>query len=179
MALNIPKSIRAGDTLKFTDSVTEYPAGDGWVLSYNLSNKDGFFSIASTASGDKHNFNIPHTSTQNYKTGSFKYAAKVTDGTDVYTISDGTIEVLPDISNGAADHRHHVQKVLDALEAMFEGKATHDQSYYTIGGRSLARLSPDELLKWRDKYRAELLSLKRADDIAKGIGGGNKIYSRF
>ena len=49
----------------------------------------------------------------------------------------------------------HVRRVIDAIEAVIERRATKDQKSYSIDGRSLERTPIDELLLLRDRYRAE------------------------
>ena len=51
--------------------------------------------------------------------------------------------------------KSHVQKTLEALEALIEGKATKDQQSYSINGRTITKMPITDLLKWRDKYKAE------------------------
>ena len=40
-----PAVFTAGDTLKFTRSLADYPASEGWVLSYTLVNADAKISF--------------------------------------------------------------------------------------------------------------------------------------
>ena len=77
------------------------------------------------------------------------------------------------------DNRSHVKKVLDALEATLENKASQDQLSYSIAGRSLSRLSPTELIQWRDRYREEYNREVQAERIAQGLGNSNKIRVRM
>lgn len=72
-------------------------------------------------------------------------------------------------------NKEHIEKVLVALESLLEGKATSDVASYSIAGRSLSRLSISELLMWRDKYRAELIKLNRAE----GLNQTGTIQVRF
>ena len=55
-----------------------------------------------------------------------------------------------------------MQKVLDAIEAVLENRATLEQEQYQINNRSLKRRSSGELLKLRDHYRAELSRMNAA-----------------
>lgn len=77
------------------------------------------------------------------------------------------------------DGRSHVKQVLDALENMILGKASRDQSSYSIAGRSLSRLSPSELLRWRDLYKAEYTREQKGDRLRQGLVSGNIIKVRF
>lgn len=106
--------------------------------------------------------------------------ARVTDGTTVTTIDDGTTEILADlITDAAADQRSHAKIMLDALEAVLQGKASKDVSSYSIAGRALTKLTPDELELWRDKYRAEYAAERRKERIKDGRGSGATVKVRF
>lgn len=179
MALNLPTTLYAGDTISFSDSLDSYNASDGWTLTYSFVNAEAKHSIDSTADGDDFAFAVAKAVTSAWGKGSYKYAATVDNGTDRFTVGTGDVTIRPDLSAGPVDDRNHVEKVLDALEAMLEGKATVDQQSMSIGGRSVARFSPLELLQWRGDYRNQLLALKRAERIANGTGGNGKILTRF
>ncbi len=108
--------------------------------------------------------------------GIYAYAIKATRIADdaVRTVASGSIRVLPDPS--AQDVRSHAEKVLDAIEALIEGRATKDVTSYSIAGRSLTRMSPDELVKWRSHYRNEVAKQRNA---GKPAGGRRIILARF
>jgi hypothetical protein len=76
-------------------------------------------------------------------------------------------------------NKAHVEKVLAALEALLEGKATADVMSYSIAGRSLSKFSISELLLWHDKYKAELVQIERAEKLAQGLGHTGTIQVRF
>lgn len=77
------------------------------------------------------------------------------------------------------DEQSHVKKVLDALEAVIEGKASKDQLSYSIQGRSLSRMSWTEILMVYDKYKALYFREKQAARIKKGLKTGSNIQVRF
>lgn len=177
MALNIPDKIQAGDSLQFTDSLTNYDAAT-WTLTYTLINENLRVSFSSTASGSDHYTNVAPATTAKWTKGTYKYLATVSDGSDRFTVGSGTVRILADILE-PSDQREHCEKVLDAIEAVIEGKATLDQSSYSIAGRSLSRYSPAELLAWRDKYKQEVKSLRQAEKVAAGLGSGRLVKVRF
>ena len=170
--MNIPTSFTAGDTLEFSDSLSDYPASSGWVLSYVLVKDGSQISMSSTADGDDHSFSIPATTTANYSPGTYHWKAFVTNAPERYTVDSGVIEIEQDFTTQAQgfDDRSHVKKTLDALESVLEGKASADVASYSIGGRSLSKMTPEELLSWRDKYRAEYHS--------EQVANGNSVQSR-
>ena len=54
-----------------------------------------------------------------------------------------------------------------------------DQSSMSIAGRSLSRMSIDELLTFRDRYKAEWLKEIKLARIKNNRGSGNTIKARF
>lgn len=178
MALNIPKQIYAGDSLEFSDSLANYSAADGWTLKYSLINADSRYEIVSAADGSNYAFDIEAADTTGWLPGSYRWVAFVVKGTKRNTLASGNFEVKQNLAE-EGDHRHHVERVLAALESTLEGKASIDQQSMSINGRSIARLTPGELLQWRDKYRTELANIKRAERIAQGLSAGNKVMVRF
>jgi len=50
----VPASLRAGDTATWLRSLADYPASDGWVLSYVLVKTGAQIAITATASGADH-----------------------------------------------------------------------------------------------------------------------------
>lgn len=177
--MQIPARIYAGDSLTFTDSIPECPAGAGWVLSYAISNAGAKHTITASASGDDHQVSVAASATAGWGAGPYQWAAIATRGTERKTLETGRIEVLPDPAASAlADPRSHVERTLAAIEATLEGKATRDELTIEIRGRALSRYRPEELLKWRDLYRAELVRERRAERAKAGLSGG-KILVRF
>ena len=69
--------------------------------------------------------------------------------------------------------------MVDKIESILEGKADSDVSSYSIGNRSLSKMSPEELTTWRDHYRAEYNRELRVERIDRGEGTGNTVKVRF
>jgi hypothetical protein len=91
-----------------------------------------------------------------------------TSSSERLRLESGEWEVVQNISTDtSADPQSHARKVLTAIEAVIEGRASVDQSSYSIAGRSLSRMSIDELLLFRDRYRAEWLKEKRLERSKK------------
>ena len=111
----------------------------------------------------------------------YKYVVTVTDSSsNRVTVDEGKIEVLEDLINtSATELRSHAKILLDKIESLLSGKADSDVSNYSINNRSLTKLSVDELLKWRDYYKAEYLREIREQRIKSGQGSGSNVLVRF
>lgn len=174
-------NITAGETINYTQSFSDYdPASD--TLVFDLVTDGANETITATDNGDG-NFlvSVAYGTTDGWKPGTYHYQAHITSGSDRYYVEQGSFEVSPKFSDmpSGHDNRSHVKKVLDALEAMLENKATQDQLSYTIGNRSLSRMSPTELREWYDDYKARYQREIAAERIAQGLGNSNKIRVRM
>ena len=69
--------------------------------------------------------------------------------------------------------------MLDGIEAVLENRASQDQMSYSIAGRSLSRMSIDDLLTFRARYRAEYLKELKLKRIKNKQDTGNTIKVRF
>lgn len=178
-----PTEIQAGDTTKWRreDLTSDYPASQSWVLNYNFVGQAGRFAVAATADGDKFAITILAATSAAYVAGIYQWVAKVSKGTESYTVDSGTCKVLTDLSakTTAFDGRTHVKKVLDAIEAVVEGRATKDQESYSIAGRQLSRTPIADLLKLRAQYKSEYESELKAERIKNGMGTGGRVLVRF
>lgn len=169
---DIPAKIVAGDSLSWKKSLSDYPAST-WTLTYRLLNNQKKIEIEADADGDDHLVEIPIDTSDDYTVGDYRYFAHVSDGTERYKVDEGLVEVVPDYENlESLDVRTHAGKVLEALEAVIEGKASADQLTYSIAGRSISRYSPDEIIQWREHYRAEVKKEARELNQEQGRTAG-------
>jgi hypothetical protein len=185
--LNIPDTLRAGDTISWTESISDYPASDGWTLAFALRAKDlPPITITASTSGSDYAIAITAPTSKAYNPGIYSWQAYVSKGTspdftEKYSIEMGRIEILPNltIATSETELRSHAKKVLDAIEALLEGKAGADVLSYSIGGRSISKMAPEELIKWRSFYKTEYERELEAEAIAKGLDSPRRIGVRF
>lgn len=175
--------LTAGDTLDFITSVPDYPASAGWTLKYRLAPRAAgtAYDITATASGDDYRVQVAAATTANYAPGDYTWTAWVELGAEVYTVDRGQLEIRARSSTLAAGHdgRSHAQKVLDAIEAVLEGRASLDQQEYAINGRSLKRTPLADLMRLRQLYRNEVQGEDAANRLEAGLGGGRKVQVRL
>ncbi len=150
----IPKTITAGESVSWRVSLADYPASSSWVLTYTLVKSDNQIQIAASASGADHLVEIPFATTQAYDPGEYDYQAHVSNGTERYRVGSGKIKILTDFSTqtDGYDNRSHNRKVLDALEAVIENRASKTQLTQTVGPVQIQHMSHDELMQAQKKY---------------------------
>jgi hypothetical protein len=106
------------------------------------------------------------------------YIARVSDSARVQ-IADGQILVAANLAVDQGDLRSHARRMLDAIESVMEGRATDSVASYTIGGRQINKIAPDELIGWRNHYKTEVQAEEDADRLAQGLPARNTIRMRF
>lgn len=155
-----PSSTSAGLTFDRTATLTAYPAPD-WQLSAVLRGSASIDLIAEP-SGKAHRFYANAEATAAWEAGDYWYSIRASNGKDVVEVEAGQITIKPDLAQLDAGHdgRVHVQRVLEAIEAVLEKRATIDQERYTINNRELWRTPIPQLLELRDRYRSELRRMK-------------------
>lgn len=67
-------------------------------------------------------------------------------------IASGSCKVFA----STADRRSHAEIMLVKIESILEGRAASDVESYSIGTRSISKMSIQELTRWRDYYRSEI-----------------------
>lgn len=124
--------------------------------------------------GATHVFRATAEASAAWVPGTYWWQLRAHAGADVYPVADGQTIIAADLSRMDWNHdgRSHAEKVLAAIEAVIEGRATLDQQSYTIKDRSLQRTPLADLLKLRAQYRAEVLAQKRA------ASGGQSLLGR-
>ena len=180
-----PTTLIAGDRIgwKRTDLNSDYAVGD-YALSYSARLEGAGsteISITATESGDDYIVEITQATSAAYTAGTYHWQAYITRSSDSerITIDSGPWEVKANRDTASIDPRSHVKKVLEAIEAVLESRASKDQESYSIQGRSLARTPIPDLVVLRDKYRGEYVREKRAERIRNGLGHSGTIKVRF
>ncbi|QTP61383.1 hypothetical protein HNO53_20705 [Billgrantia antri] len=158
-------------------ALTAYPPPE-WSLTLLLRGPEQR-DLTSSPDGTVHAFAVTAVDTAAWKAGDYWYSLRATDGTEVHELETGTFTVEPDLASVAEgfDGRSHAEKVLEAIEAVIEGRASKDQDSYRINNRELRRTPISQLLKLRDVYRQEV---KRARAAKRGRDTlGRQVLARF
>lgn len=187
-ATSEPVEITAGDSLRWSRSLPDFPAGSGWQLNYRLrgpANIDLAWGTVVSADGDAFDVEIPAATTAAWAAGDYWLFGWVTDGTDRVTIYDAQVAILanPATASGTYDGRTHTQVVLDAIEAMIEGTASREEESVAVnfGGtvRQLSFFSREDLLKLYSYYQRQRQAEIAKEDALAGRGNRNVRRYRF
>ena len=180
-----PISFYKGETVvwKRTDIGADYaPSSYSMVWEASLES-DGStrFSATVTESGTDYTFTLDNSSTASYTAGDYVWFLKVlqTSDSETLVIDSGKITVKDNYFATTGDTRSHAKVMVDKLESLLEGKADADVSSYAIAGRSLNKLTVEEMLKWRDYYKAEYQREIQEFRIGNNEGSGSIVKVRF
>lgn len=174
-----PNVITKGDSATWKKALSDYPAS-AWTLTYYFRGA-ATLDKAASASGNEHLIELTPANTDTLTAGEYAWAAKVTDGTDVFTVATGQMTVLADLADASSGYesRPYVKRVLDAIEDLIEGKVSADAASYSIQGRSLTRYTFDELETLRDKYKRLWNDYLKKEKRKLGKDSKRKIKVRF
>jgi hypothetical protein len=177
-----PTSITAGETLKWTKDLGDYPASD-YTLKYYFRGGGAGFDATANANGDTHEIEVAATTTAPLAAGTLYWQAWVEKDDEKYVVDAGQVEVKPGLAALAAaethDGRSKAKVILDAIDDMVEGKATRDQQEYTIGNRMLKRIPIPDLILLREKYAQIYARERRTERLKQGAPFLKNIHMRF
>lgn len=162
----MPAKIVAGDSVRLSiaDLAGSYPAGAGYAASLLLSPAGGgaVANIAASGGVDAWLFHIPAASSVNYAPGQWRWTIYVQNGADRASVLSGFVHILPNPASADTDSRSHSRRVLDAIEAQIENRASAAQQEVTFAdGRSIKYMSHEELLKMHDVYARRVAAEER------------------
>ncbi len=181
MNIAMPTKITAGDTLKVTQTASDYPASSGWSLRYTFNGAPGLITITSTAGSTDHLFTVAASVTSGWGAGLYSWTCYAINGTERYTLLTGQTTILPDPSTASAtDARTTFQIRSDAIKAVLEGDATPEQRRFKMpDGVEIDKAPGNELIAEYLRLQSLIKTEQRAARVAQGLGGGGKILTRF
>lgn len=191
-----PDTIVIGDFVQWKKSnlVTDYPTsdytvryvarisggGDNEILITGTGQTDHYlFTVLNENTGTGNDMTV--TGSSNFVQGHYFYQLEVERNSDNerVVIDRGHFIVVPDLDINQADPRSHAEVMLGKIESLLSGKADSDVASYSVAGRSLNKMTFEELVNARDFYRREVKQEMNAIDIKHGRKGSSTIKVRF
>jgi hypothetical protein len=177
-----PAKLRAGETLQFIKTLTDYPADASWVINYSLRGLGGSkIDFSSVASGKDHAVNVAFGITTAWLPGIYRIVGVVTDGTTSKAIYTGQIEILPNLAtmDGGTDTRTPNRIALDNVRAVLAGRANSTILKSEVEGTTLERIPHSELIKLETNLAIKVRDEEIAELQAQGKSTGRTIYAQF
>ena len=130
---------------------------------------------------DYYLFTVESVTSGDFVPGKYHWQLEITQTSsgNRIVVDIGDFEAIPDMDDNQADPRIHAEIMVDKIESILQGKADSDVSSYSIAGRSLTKMSFDELLAARDRYRAEVVKHENREKVKRGKANGSTIKVRF
>lgn len=155
IATREPDELYAGDRVQWTINDNDRPPSS-WTMTYSLqcAGKDRI-ELTATDNGDgTHLMAVAASATADWEPGEYKWQRHFTNGAVRETTAEGWLVVKPDFATSNIDPRSAVKRTLDALEAVRENKASGDQLSMSIQGRSISRMSWEEINQAYEHFKA-------------------------
>jgi len=191
-----PDTIVIGDFVQWKKSnlVTDYPTsdytvryvarisggGDNEIIITGTGQTDHYlFTVLNDNTGTGNNMTV--TGSSHFVQGHYFYQLEVERNSDNerVVIDRGHFIVVPDLDINQADPRSHAEVMLGKIESLLSGKADSDVASYSVAGRSLNKMTFEELVNARDFYRREVKQEMNAINIKHGRKGSSTIKVRF
>lgn len=137
--------------------------------------------LAGTEGADYYLFTVDSATSADFLPGKYHWQLEITQTSsgNRIVVDIGDFDAIPDMDVNQADPRIHAEIMIDKIESILEGKADSDVSSYSIAGRSLNKLSFDELMTARDRYKGELVRHENKELVKRGKSNGSTIKVRF
>lgn len=180
-----PDIISPGDFIQWkrTDLGADYP-NTAYTASYVARITGGGnteIAVTGTASGSDYLFSVSSAVSTDFVVGTYHWQLEIERNSDNNRIivDRGYFTCTPDLDVNGADPRSHAEIMLGKIESILSGKADADVSSYSVAGRSLSKMTFQELLDARDYYKREYQKQSVAERIRKGQATGSTIQVRF
>ena len=180
-----PLEVVVGDFLQWkrSDLVADYPSATHSVEYVARVTQGGSSEIkfAGVGSADYYLFTVDSSVSEGFEAGFYHWQLEVTETSsgNRIVVQRGEFKAVVDLDVNGTDPRTHSEVMLDKIETILEGKADSDVSNYSIAGRSLTKMTFDELMVARDRYRQEVLAYRRKLSIESGKASGTTVKVRF
>ena len=137
--------------------------------------------VVATNSGGVHLFTVESSVSEDFDAGTYHWQLEVEQisSGNRLVLQTGLVEIVVDLDKNNTDPRIHAEIMVDKIQTVLEGKADSDVSSYSIAGRSITKMSFNELVEARDFYRKEVVQYKNQAAIRNGKKGTQTIKVRF
>lgn len=137
--------------------------------------------MPATETGGIYLFTVSSADSANFTAGYYHWQLEVTETAtgNRLVVDRGAFTAIVDLDVNNSDPRTHAEIMVAKIQSILEGKADSDVSSYSIAGRSLSKMTFDELMTARDNYRRELQQEIVKERIKRGKSSGSTVKVRF
>lgn len=176
-----PHSFMRGDTVRWRIKSSDYPPSTHTVTVAFVRENDQRTIQASDNGDGTHLVELAIADSGEFVAGIYRWVAYAEDDpatpTERFQVDQGAIVVQENFAVGDGhDARSHAAVMFDAICALLQGKASHDQSNLSIGDRSLSKYPIDDLETWKGHYAWQM---SEDEKIARGYQPQDTARVRF
>lgn len=185
--MNAPSTLRAGDSVSWTESLPSYPSTDGWSLKFRLvwqvgSPVDLSASVAGGVAGE-YSVNITSATSQSWVAGSATLVSWVEkSGGNRVTLEQQSVTILPDLTTSTTfDGRTANAKALADAKAALAAYSANGQVHvqeYDVGGRRMKFRSTKDITDLIAYYEVQVGRERALQAILDG-GAPGRVNVRF
>ncbi len=137
--------------------------------------------MPATETGGIYLFTVSSADSADFTAGYYHWQLEVTETAtgNRLVVDRGAFTAIVDLDVNNSDPRTHAEIMVAKIQSILEGKADSDVSSYSIAGRSLSKMTFDELMTARDNYRRELQQEIVKERIKRGKSSGSTVKVRF
>lgn len=180
-----PHEFIIGDFVQWKreDIVGDYPVAthSATFVARLASGGNDEWQVAATEASTYYLFTIDSATSSAFNQGHYHWQLEITQTSsgNRIVVDRGTLDIHYDLDVNNVDPRSHAQIMVDKIESILEGKADADVASYSINGRSLTKMSFDDLIRARDFYRKEYKKELQVELAKNGEKTGATIQVRF
>jgi len=180
-----PTEIVVGDYIswKRSDLVADYPTASysAEYVARITGGGSNEIKFLATERSTYYWFEVDSATSAAFSPGRYHWQLEITQTStgNRLVVDRGEFTAVVDLDENQSDPRTHAEIMLNKIESVLENRADGDINSYAIAGRSLTKMTPEELMKWRDAYRQEVTAHRRKMDIKRGKKGRATILARF
>lgn len=180
-----PLEIVVGDFLQWkrSDIAADYPTAthSAEYVARITGGGSNEIKLPATEQSGYYLFTVDSVTSADFAAGKYHWQLEITQTSsgNRIVVDTGDFEAIPDMDDNQADPRIHAEIMVDKIETILQGKADSDVSNYSIGGRSITKMTFEELMDARDRFRAEVVQHNNRELVKKGKSNGATVKVRF
>jgi hypothetical protein len=173
----IPNKLTAGLSVSFLFFDPDH-LSDEWTASIHLRSASSKIDIDAESEGDGYRFKVSASQSASWVAEKYTAVVRLARGDEVVEVWNDRIEVYPDIAAlNTYDTRTANERMLEAIRATLENRATKDQTKLSHDGKSLERTPLGDLMKLELLYQKRVAS-ERRKSAGSGLFKINKVRMR-
>ena len=179
-----PLEIVVGDFIQWkrSDLVSDYPPAthSAEYVARITGGGSNEIKLAATEASGYYLFTVDSATSSAFAAGKYHWQLEITQTSsgNRLVVDTGDFQAIPDMDDNQADPRIHAEIMVDKIQTILEGKADSDVASYSIGGRSISKMSFAELMDVRDRFKAEIVAHNNRELVKKGKKNGATVKVR-